>query len=189
MKSKINWVRRGQRVIRMVGELHRMGFQHLRIMPYQHPNAWRLAVGPKDCFSLRNGASLNNNAWDDVKIYSSAGDGNHYFDWQDAKNDNARSLAEKFLLRFPNIAKRGAGRDWCYAGWLSELISVLEEGDLLPITEWEYMKGTPDQLSFLPIWSLSEENIIWNDYVADIAPNVRRFPLPPSLNYTDEEVA
>jgi hypothetical protein len=120
VKSKINWVRRGQRVIRMVSELHRMGYQYLRIMPYEHPMAWRLAVGPKDCFSLQNGASLKDNSWEGVAIYSSAGGGNYYFDWQDAKGDNARTLAEKFLLRFPDVAKRGVGQDWSYAGWLSE---------------------------------------------------------------------
>ncbi|WP_076600580.1 hypothetical protein [Aromatoleum tolulyticum] len=174
----------------MVSELHRMGFQRLRIMPYEHPLAWRLAVAPRDGFSLRNGASLKDNAWEGVPIYSSAGGGNCYFDWQDAKSDNARALAEKFLLRFADVAKRGAGRDWQYAGWLSELVGVLEGGDLLPVTMWEYMKDTPDQLEFLPIWSASGENT-WNDGSAYItaapAPNVRRFPLPPAWDDSDEE--
>ena len=125
------------------------------------------------------------NAWDGLPIYSSAGGGNYYFDWQDAKGDNARSLAEKFLLRFPDVAKRSIGRDWNYAGWLSELIGVLEGGDWLPVTQWEYMIGTPDQLDFLPIWSVSEENITWNDIIADIAPNVRKFSFPPAWSDDD----
>jgi hypothetical protein len=190
MKSNIDWVRRGQRVIRMVSELHRLGFQRLRIMPYVHPLAWRLAVAPRDCFSLRNGASLRGDAGGDASTYSSAGGGNCYFDWQDAKSDNARDLAEKFLHRFPEIAARGAGRDWLYAGWLSELIGVLEGGDLLPVTLWEYMKGTPDELGFLPIWSVSGENT-WNDgsapIVAALAPNVMQFPLPPAWSDSEEE--
>jgi hypothetical protein len=174
----------------MVSELHRMGYQQLRIMPYLHPMAWRLAVAPRDCFSLRNGAYLKDNAWEDVPIYSSAGGGNPYFDWPDAKGDNARALAEKFLLRFPDIAKRGMGRDWHYAGWLAELVGVLEGGDLLPVTMWEYMKGTPDQLDFLPIWSASEENT-WNDgtayIVAALTPNIRKFPLPPVWTHLGEK--
>ena len=190
MKSDIDWVRRGQRAIRVVSELHRMGFQHLRIMPYEHPLAWRLAVAPRNYFSLRNGASLKNDAWNGVPIYSSAGGGNCYFDWQDAKVDSARVLAEKFLLRFPEVAMRGAGRDWLYAGWLSELVGVLEGGDFLPVTLWDYMKETPDELDFLPIWSMSGQNT-WNDgsapSVAALAPNVRQFPLPPMLNYSEDD--
>ena len=174
----------------MVCELHRMGFQRLRIMPYEHPMGWRLAVAPWDRFSLRNGASLKDNDWEGVPIYSSAGGGNRYFDWEDAKGDNARALAEKFLFRFPDVAKHGAGRHWNYAGWLSELVGVLEGGDLFPVTSWEYMKGTPEQLEFLPIWSVSGENT-WNDgsayNVAALTPNVRQFPLPPIWNDSDEE--
>ena len=181
MISNNDWIRRSHRVIRMVSELHRMGYQRLRIMPYVHPLAWRLAVGPKDCFSLRNGSSLKDDKWD-VPIYSSAGGGNYYFNWEDAKGDNARALAEKFILRFPDIANKGLGRDWNYSGWLSELLSILEGGDLLPVTLWEYMEGTPDQLDFLPIWSISKENN-WNDgsaYIkAALKPEVRKFPLPP----------
>lgn len=75
MKSDINWVRRGQRIIRMVGELHRMGFQRLRITPYMHPNAWRLAIGPRECFTSRNGAVFMAGKWDEVAIYSSASGG------------------------------------------------------------------------------------------------------------------
>lgn len=174
----------------MVSELHRMGFQHLRIMPYEHPLAWRLAVAPRDRFSLLNGVFIQEDAWEGVPIYSSAGGGNCYFDWQDAKNDNARALAEKFLLRFPDIAKHGAGRDWHYAGWLSELVGVLEGGDFLPVTLWEYMKGTPEQLEFLPVWSVSGKNT-WNDgsayIVAALTKNVRQFPLPPTWNDFDKE--
>ena len=90
MKSEIGIVRRAQRVIRMVSELHKMGYQNLRVMPYMHPNAWRLAVGPKECFSSRNGARLNNSEWGNVPIYTAAGDGSEYFDWTDAKADDAR---------------------------------------------------------------------------------------------------
>jgi len=183
MKSKIDWIRRSQRVIRMVSELHRMGHQRLRIMPYLHPLAWRLAVAPRDVF-FSNGIAFPISKLNDEAVYSSAS-GNHYFAWEDAKHDDARALAEKFLTRFPSLSERGSGRDWEYAGWLSELLGVLEHGDLLPVVEWEYMKGTPDKLEFLPIWSASGENT-WNDgssdNVAALSSNVRRFPLPPAID-------
>jgi hypothetical protein len=183
MKSKLAHIRRCQRVIRMVFELHKMGYQQLRIMPYMHPLAWRMAVGPKASFSEVNGASLKevNGSWDDVPIFSSACD---YFEWRDAETDNARALAEKFITRFPDVAKRGLGRDWAYAGWLSELLGVLETGDFLPVVEWEYMKGTRDQLRYIPIWSFpdgEEVNTQWNEsiHLWEPADGARQFPLPP----------
>lgn len=179
MKSKINWVRRGQRVIRMVSELHRMGYQHLRIMPYVHPNAWRLAVGSRDIFSEQNGAYIPVNSLSGLPIYSAARGGDAYFDWEDAKGNDARTLADKFVSRFPDVAKRGLGRDWAYAGWLSELVGFLEGGDWLPVTEWEDMKGAPEQLGFLPIWDVLGENIGWDGLKTILGPDVKKFPLPP----------
>lgn len=40
MKPTLHWIRRGQRVIRMVTELHGMGYQSLRVMPYMYPLAY-----------------------------------------------------------------------------------------------------------------------------------------------------
>lgn len=181
MKSKIDWVRRGQRVIRMVSELHRMGYQRLRIMPYAHPNAWRLAVGPRDIFSERNGAYVPLDSLSELPIYSAAGDGDAYFDWTDAKGNDARALAEKFVSRFPDVVKRGLGRDWAYAGWLAELVGFLEGGDWLPVTEWEDMKEPPEQLKFVPIWDASGENIGWDGLKTIPGPDVQKFPLPSSV--------
>lgn len=191
MKSKIDWVRRSQRVIRMVGELHRMGYQRLRIMPYKHPMAWRLAVAPHEYFSEKNGAFIPHNMWGDIPI---TGAGSLYFGWEDAKTDDARDLAEKFVSRFPDMAKQGWGRDWAYAGWLAELIGFLEGGDWLPVTYWEYMKGDPAELQFLPIWEVNGKNIDWIGYESVPGSNARTFPLPPiceieSPARTDEHVS
>lgn len=190
MKPTIPFVRRSQRVIRMVGELHRMGYQRLRIMPYMHPLAWRLAVGPKESYSTINGASLKevNGTWDDVPIYSSAC---NYFDWKDAKTDNARALAEKFVSRFPNVVARGLGRDWAYVGWLSELIGFLERGDMLPVTSWEYMHGTPEDLRYLPVWRVGGANEVFVGheivgFSTVPGPDVLQFPLPPSADEADD---
>lgn len=183
MKSKIDWVRRGQRLIRMVSELHRLGYQQLRIMPYMHPLAWRLAIGPRDVFSPKNGAVLKENFWD-VPIYTSA-DGANYFGWKDAAGDNARQLAEKFIERFPAIAERGKGRDWAYAGWLAELVGLLEGGDYLPIMEWENSYGRAVDLKFVPIWSGSiSKDMVWLDGPESPGffpgPDMMKYPLPPA---------
>ncbi len=188
MKSEFDWVRRGQRLIRMVSELHRMGYQRLRIMPWAHPQAWRLAISPADGFSIRNGAFTASYGKSGA-VYTSA-DGARYFEWDDAHNDNARSLAEKFITRFPDVAQRGLGRDWEYAGWLAELIGFLEQGDWLPIVEWEFMKGKPEDLTILPIYSASSDNFAWEDEAisprSSPSPNAHHFPLPPAWVEKDD---
>lgn len=153
MKSSISEVRRAHRVIRMVAELHRMGYQRLRIMPFAHPNAWRLVIGPCEIFSDPNAAFIRFDSWDGVAIYSSAGSGDEYFGWVDAKGDNARQLAEKFVERYPELAEKGTGRDWPYAGWLAELVGKLEAGDIVPVTYWEFMATAPDELTSVPLWA------------------------------------
>ena len=86
-----------------------MGYQRLRLMPYLHPNAWRLAVAPRELFSNRNGAFVPHQKLGDssVAIYSAADGGDGYFDWTDAHGVDARALAEKFIARFPIIAEQG----------------------------------------------------------------------------------
>lgn len=182
MKSKIDWVRRAQRVIRMVSELHRMGYQRLRLMPYLHPNGWRLAVAPNELFSDRNGAFVHHEMLSDgnVAIYSAAGGGDGYFDWTDARGDDARALAEKFIARFAAIAERGKGRDWAYAGWVAELVGFLEQGDWLPTVYWDDMKGSPDDLRMLPIWVATADNLVWDGLEASTNPRNPSFDLPPN---------
>lgn len=144
-------VRRSQRVIRMVCELHRLGYQRLRVMPYFYPLAYRVAIGAAEHFSDRNGAysaRLHEVAY---AGYTSAS-GNRYFGWEDARDDTARQLAEKFILRFPEAASAGQGRDWAYAGWLAELMGVLERQEALPFVMEEYYPTPPEQLDHLPLW-------------------------------------
>lgn len=105
-----DFVRRTLRVIRMVSELHRMGFQLLWFMPHQYPLAFRIAIGPASLFSLRNGAEMRDFAESLHIQYSSASE-TEYFDWTDAHTDSARQLAEKFVSRFPAICDAGRGRD------------------------------------------------------------------------------
>lgn len=59
--------------------------------------------------------------------YSSA-DGANYFGWPLAAQMDARKLAETFVGKFPILAKRGTGRDWRYAGWLTDVLGRAEQG-------------------------------------------------------------
>lgn len=100
---------------------------------------------------------------------------NAYFNWQDAKNDNARKLAEKFIERFPDVAEQGRGRDWIYAGWLAELVGRLEQGDHLPYVVAEGLRIKPYSLSGLPICDYGGDHAVCMD-----------FPLPPPGDLDDD---
>lgn len=113
----------------MVAELHKRGFQQLRIMPHDHDLGWRLAFGPRESFSDRIGLDLPVPALLRVPQYSSA-DQNHPFGWRDAGDDDARALAAKMVERFPELLAECVGRDWEYAGWFTELMGWVEAGFL-----------------------------------------------------------
>lgn len=128
-------VRRAVRVLAMVGELHRRGYQKIRVMPFMSPsgNAWRCWIGPDTLFYRNHGAYLCDPGHsEEVQStslsarYSTGAD--HYFDWQDADNDDARSLADKFLARFTELASRGEGWSYSYAGWYQRLLGLADRG-------------------------------------------------------------
>jgi len=128
--------RRMHRVFQMVSELHKLGYQGLRIHT-QFYMSRRIWITP---------AILVNN--DDVRqtqshfSFSGAGAGNNfivltndgatnegrYFLWSDAQGCNARQLANKFLERFPQVSDVSLMDDLAYAGWLSRLIGEMEQG-------------------------------------------------------------
>lgn len=113
----------------MVGELHRRGYQRLRVMPHIYElGTWRLALSSDDCF-LPTGLVLREDGWARAPQYSSA-DENRPFGWTDAQQDDARALAEKFIARFADLCGRATGRDWAYAGWFVELMGWVEAGYL-----------------------------------------------------------
>ena len=127
-------IRRAIRVLAMVGELHKGGYQRLRVMPYIYATgAWRCSIGPVIIFYRNHGAMLLDmwemeaQAASKVAHYTSAA-GNQYFDWDDAATDTARILADKFVQRFTALAERGRGWDYIYAGWYQRLLGYAERG-------------------------------------------------------------
>lgn len=135
----------------MLCELHRLGYQRLRVMPYFHPLAYRVAIGPASLFSPRNGAYSDQLGSEAFAVYSSASQSS-YFGWEDAHNDTARHLADKFIHRFGDVCAAGQGRDWAYAGWLSELMGMMEREGALPFVMEEYFEPPPEALDHLPMW-------------------------------------
>ena len=160
----------GVRLIKMLVELHRRGYQRLRIFPYLYPLAWRLEFAPSHRFSSKNGAYFQGEAGvneDGVKYetarYSSA-DEYKYFGWTDAQHMDAEKLAGLFVERFPILCKGSIGRDWEYAGWVSELSGYVSRTHSLPYVMAEYFEPGPEELDYLPFG--------FNNPSTD-------FPLPP----------
>jgi hypothetical protein len=133
----------------MVGELHKRGYQRLRVMPYMSPSGmhWRCSIGPRDLFYRNHGAILLEKAGDTeegdaaqatavVARYTSGMD-NRYFDWADTSSDDARALADKFAHRFGLLTSSGRGWDYTYAGWYQRLLG-LAEGGWLPCVISDY---------------------------------------------------
>jgi hypothetical protein len=120
-------VRRALRVLAMVHELHRAGYQRLRIcagytLDLRH---WRCYIGPA--------AQFHTDGWrptDDIEVLYTTCQGNDYFGWSDAAHDDARSLATKFLERHPELARQAAGEDFAYAGWFTRILGRAEHGFL-----------------------------------------------------------
>ncbi len=129
-------IRRAVRVLAMVGELHRRGYQKLRAMPYLSASGsyWRCCIGPDTLFYRDHGAYLSDIGLDDaspakdlIARYTTGSD-NHYFDWRDAETDDARALADKFIIRFATLARQGEGWSYDYAGWYQRLLGLAERG-------------------------------------------------------------
>jgi len=136
-------IRRAVRVLRMVHELHKRGYQRLRIVPGIAPSGlfWRVSINPITNILRRNGA-LDREFIERAARYTSA-DENNYFDWTDARSDTARQLADKFVDRFADLTREGQGSDWAYAGWYVEMLGVAETG-ALPISYEEYWTDPPE---------------------------------------------
>ena len=121
----------------MVHECHKAGYQRIRISPGMAPSGvhWRCTITFADNVA-EDGHSILDGADGLVARYTS-GQGNRYFDWTGAQQMTARRLADRFLKAFPVIAERGAGRDWAYAGWLTDVLGRAEHG-LFPVFYADY---------------------------------------------------
>lgn len=122
-------VRRAIRVLRMVNELHKAGYQRLRVLPYANGSgtAWRAEITYVDNVGDDGFSTIDHDLDESGKVarYSTA-QGNQYFGWTDAVTADARGLARLFQMRFPHLCNLGQGLDWAYAGWLVDVIGWAE---------------------------------------------------------------
>lgn len=131
------------RVLLMVHELHKRGHQRLRILPGMAPSGlyWRCSIWP-----------LEPHAGAEAARYTS-GMKNRYFGWDDAENDGAPQLADKFAARFPGLVAQGAGPDWRYAGWYVAMLGFAERGHF-PVAYDDWYGEAP------PYWAKDGERLL-----------------------------
>ena len=121
-------IRRACRLLSMVHELHKVGYQRLRICSGSSydKSAWHCLLMSADNVLMDGWTPLNAGS---CQVYSTA-DGKNFFGWKDADGDDARKLAVKFAERFPEIARAAYGPDWAYAGWFAAILGAAENGML-----------------------------------------------------------
>lgn len=182
--------RRITRVFQMVHELHKIGYQGVRICPgiTSSGSYYRIHIATADSMDHREGYGLyphfnidpDTESEPSTVIYSSSVD-NKYFGWEDGPGSSAKNLANKFITRFPEMAESSFYLDWAYAGWMTGLIGELENG-WLPMAfrlggEWfmtEYIILTPA--------GVSDERLIAALQTVETHQGMSRiYPMPPPI--------
>jgi len=145
MKTKLSpeeltAAKNARRVFLMVAELHKLGYEGLRICPFMSSSGcyWRCAVVPARLTRPDHGARLA----DDVDYYSlprySSADGSAYFGWANLKPKTPLALAKKFIAEFPKFAEPGHHPDPAYARWFSTMLEqTAPVGVVTAFGDWE----------------------------------------------------
>jgi hypothetical protein len=113
---------------------------------------WRCTISVANFFYRNHGAILNEIVLGDhseqattIVARFTSGQDNQYFMWNDASQDNARSLADKFLTRFLKLAELDKGCDYPYAGWYLRLLWLAKAG-WLPVVLSDYSDVSYDRV-------------------------------------------
>ncbi len=126
-------------VLEAVHVLHRRGWQRIRICPGLSASGgyYRIHVSTWANTSLRDGIMLIDER---NSLRHTSGYGSVPFGWPQMADATPDALADFILLRGPDLARNGLGRDWPYAGWFGEMLGFAGRG-VLPCAfqagEWE----------------------------------------------------
>jgi len=115
------------RVFLLVEELHRRGYEQLRICPNMSPSGmhYRCNITYADNIKPENGAVAID--FDDAALHTSA-NGPNLFNWPDAADASIPELARMFIRRYPAIAKKGRQPDPAYVRWFQTAITFARKG-------------------------------------------------------------
>ncbi len=135
------------KLLAMVHELHKAGYQRLRIAPGMAPSGlhWRCAITVAANVGSNGWEPID---WDDLTVTYSTAEGGNYFGWNGG-DMAAEAMAQKFLATFPAICQASAGLDCPYTEWLATVVKAAEQG-YLPVLFADYPLR-PDELPPPPV--------------------------------------
>ena len=124
-----------RKVLLMVGELHKRGYERLRISPGVARSGvyWRCFI----TFAGNDGKVVPPYKEEDLKAFYTSALEDAYFGWEDTAGATVSQLADKFIERFPQICARAKGLDPAYAAWYQEMLRRSEPNGL-PVTFADY---------------------------------------------------
>jgi hypothetical protein len=115
------------RVFLMLEELHRRGYEQLRLVPGMSNSglAYRSSITPAVNVSVENGAIAVDEEL--VAAHTSA-NGSALFGWNDAPESSVAELARMFVRRYPKLARLGRVPDPCYVKWFQVCLGFARLG-------------------------------------------------------------
>lgn len=133
-----------KRFIRTIEELHKMGFEKIRIVPSMAPTglSWRCFITSKKNTSKKCGAMFSTHfsmeKWGKTVIPT-----NGFFKWNMMELSPYEN-ALRFIKEYPLIAEEGKGNDSEYSQWFKKVVRECYHF-LLPITYEEYWNCLEDK--------------------------------------------
>jgi hypothetical protein len=116
------------RVFLMLEELHRQGYEQLRIIPGMSASGmyYRACITPAMNVYMDHGAVA---VKDKLVAANTSANGEALFEWDDAAKSSIPELAQLFVLRFPEIAELGHAPDPAYAAWFQLALACARRGE------------------------------------------------------------
>lgn len=113
-----------QRYFLVIRELHRMGYELIRVCPCFSPNgiSWRCATTVKK-FTLKNCGAIYHGP-----EHTAARTCDGKFAFGECERMTPREIAERFLDHYKHLAKWGNGSDPEYVAWFQKACDLAQRG-------------------------------------------------------------
>lgn len=148
-----------RKLMLVVRELHLMGYEGLRLAPYIAPNGmyWRAKIVPIKYITPEHGAmSYPFSKYEGIPNYTT-GNNYNYFELDTVESNTPRQIAEKFIIRFQELAQLGKLEDPEYVQWYVEMLAATEpDGVIYAFADYEFPSdrmpvGYPNEDIFVPL--------------------------------------
>ena len=119
----------GRRVLEMVAELHRKGFEGARISPHTAPSGcfWRCYIVPRG--RMQSACQFDHGKFRELEQRATFSTSNGFdpFGWQGVGQLSAKAWAERFVQEFPQICAESRLADRAYVDWFKTMLSKTQD--------------------------------------------------------------